>query len=181
MTSSQIILTVMIPLVVWRLYSRYRKLVGKQHVRPAKLWMSAILFPLVFVMIAFGSLSNQTALLCLLGGGLAGVCLSVLGHKLTKYENTTGILSYTPNATIGLALLLILSGRIGFRFFQMANATQQQGQAAMQSLTSSPLTTLIIGLLMCYYASYSIGILRWRHGQLKATAQPAPVQLPASD
>ena len=179
MTNSQIVLAVMIPVVVWRLYSRYRKLVGKQHVRPAKLWMSATLFPLLFVLIAFGSLSNRSALLCLIGGGVAGVCLSVLGHRLTRYENTAGVLSYTPNATIGLTLLLILSGRIGFRFFQMADAAQQQGQAGMQALTNSPLTTLILGLLMCYYASYSIGILRWRNGQLKTAPQAAPPQ--ASD
>jgi hypothetical protein len=179
MTNSQIVLAVMIPVVVWRLYSRYRKLVGKQHVRPAKLWMSATLFPLLFVLIAFGSLANQTALVCLIGGGVAGVCLSVLGHRLTRYENTAGVLSYTPNATIGLTLLLILSGRIGFRFFQMADAAQQQGQAGMQALTNSPLTTLILGLLMCYYASYSIGILRWRNGQLKTAPQAAPPQ--ASD
>ena len=157
----------MIPLVVWRLYSRYRKLVGKQHVRPTKLWMSATLFPLVFVLIAFGSFSNPHALLCLIGGGLAGVGLSVLGHRLTKFENTAGELSYTPNATIGLALLLILSARIGFRFFQLTNAVQQQGQAGMQGLANSPLTTLIIGLLVCYYASYSIGILRWRNAQMQ--------------
>jgi len=179
MTNSHILLAVMIPLVVWRLYSRYRKLVGKQHVRPAKLWMSATLFPLLFVLIAFGSMSNKTALLCLVCGGVAGVCLSVLGHRLTRYDNTAGVLSYTPNATIGLALLLILSGRIGFRFFQMTDAAQQQGQAALQGLTNSPLTTLILGLLMCYYASYSIGILRWRNGQLGAARQAEPPQ--ASD
>ena len=68
---------------------------------------------------------------------------------------------------------------MAFRFFQMADAAQQQGQAGLQGLTNSPLTTLILGLLMCYYASYSIGILRWRNGQLKTTLRAEPP--PASD
>jgi hypothetical protein len=168
MTTSQIMFTVMVPLIVWRFYSRYRKLVGKQHVRPTKLWMSAILFPLIFVLIAFAAVSNPRAFMCLIGGGVAGVCLSILGHKLTKFENTEGVLSYTPNAYVGLALLMIFSGRIAYRFFQMSDIAQQQGQSATQTLGNSPLTTLIVGLLVCYYASYSIGILRWRHGQLAA-------------
>jgi len=168
MTTSQIMFTVMIPLIVWRFYARYRKLVGKQHVRPTKLWMSAILFPLIFVLIAFASVSNPRSLMCLVVGGAVGVCLSIVGHRLTKFENIEGVLSYTPNAYVGLALLMIFSGRIAYRFFQMSDIAQQQGQAATQTFGNSPLTALIVGLLVCYYASYSIGILRWRHGQLAA-------------
>jgi hypothetical protein len=165
MTSSQITFAILIPLVVWRLYSRYRKLVGKQHVRPIRLWASVIIFPLLFILIGIGNLNHQTAMACLIAGGLAGAALSVLGLKLTTFEYAEGGLTYTPNAYIGLGLLLIFSGRIAYRFFQFSNASALQGQTATQSLTGSPITSLIIGVLATYYALYSAGILRRRHTQ----------------
>jgi len=167
MNQTQITLLIFIPLIIWRLYSRYRKLVGKQHVRPGKLWASVILFPLLFILAGFASRQNETALLTLLGGGVAGIALSIIGHKLTKFENTNGVLTYTPNAYLGLALMIIFVTRIAYRFFQMSTVAQQN-PAAMQQMGSSPLTTLVLGLLFCYYASYSIGILLWRQRQLSA-------------
>lgn len=169
MTQTQITLLIFIPLIVWRLYSRYRKLVGKQHVRPGKLWASVIFFPLLFILMGFASKQNETAALCLLGGGAAGIVLSFIGHKLTKFENDNGVLSYTPNSYIGLGLMIVFVTRIAYRFFQVSEMTQQD-PAAMQQLGSNPLTMLVLGLLICYYASYSIGILLWRRNQLGAKA-----------
>jgi hypothetical protein len=168
MTQTQITLLIFIPLIVWRLYSRYRKLVGKQPVHPRKLWASAIIFPLLFILFAFVSKGNETTLLCLAGGGIAGIALSFIGHKLTKFDNTDGVLSYTPNAYLGLALTSIFVMRIAYRYFQISEMTQQQDPAAAQQMGSSPLTMLVFGLLVCYYASYSIGILMWRRKQLSA-------------
>jgi hypothetical protein len=170
MTQTQITLLIFIPLIIWRLYSRYRKLVGKQMVRPRKLWTSVIFFPLLFVLIGFLSMRHQTALLALLGGGVAGIALSLLGHKLTKFDNTDGVLSYTPNAYLGLAMMTIFVTRIAYRFFQVSDMVQQNDPAAMQQMGSSALTMLVFGLLVCYYASYSAGILLWRQRQLKATS-----------
>ena len=166
MTQAQITLLIFIPLIVWRMVSRYRKLVGKQHVRPGKLWASAIIFPLLFVLFGFVSMKNETALLSLVGGGVAGIALSFIGHRLTKFDNADGALSYTPNAYLGLTLMIIFVTRIAYRFFQISEISQQQDPAAMQHLGNNPLTMLVFGLLVCYYACYSIGILLWRRTQL---------------
>ena len=172
MTQTQITLLIAIPLIIWRLYSRYRKLVGKQHVRPGKLWASTIIFPLVFILLGFAAQHSETALLALLGGGIAGIALSFVGYRLTRFENTGGVLTYTPNAYLGLSLMTIFVVRIAYRFFQFSEMTQQD-PAAMQHMGSSPLTMLVLGLMICYYASYSISILLWRQRQLQAaSAQP---------
>jgi len=174
MTQSQIIFLVMAPLIVWRFYSRYRKLVGKQRVRPARLWMSAILFPLLFIMFGVISANNANALMCLVAGGIA---LSFLGLRLTRFEVQEGNLHYTPNAYIGMALMMMLVGRLAFRYTQMWGGNAQAGANPAQSLTNSPLTLLIVGVLFCYYAPYSAGILR-HNAKVKAQAtQPeAPAE-----
>jgi len=64
----------------------------------------AILFPLLFVMIGAVSSSNANALMCLVAGGIAGVALSFLGLRLTRFEVQDDGLHYTPNAYIGMAL-----------------------------------------------------------------------------
>jgi hypothetical protein len=163
MTSSNIMFAVLIPLIVWRLYSRYRKLVGRQHIRPIRLWASVIVFPLFIVLFGFLSVNHSGALFCMFAGCLAGILLSFVGLRLTQFQYTDGVLSYTPNAYIGLILLLILSSRIGYRFLQMTNATDQQ--AMMQGTIGSPFTSFIIGLLTCYYTLYSAGILHRRHAK----------------
>lgn len=168
MTNAQITILVLLPIVVWRFYSRYRKLVGKQHVRPGKLWTSVILFPLLFVLVALGSINNQSALMWQVLGSVVGLCLSFVGHKLTKFENNAGELTYTPNAYIGLGLLVIFFGRFAYRMFQLKDMAQQQGQDAMQHINNSPATLFVIGLLFCYYAAYSAGILMWRRRELSA-------------
>ena len=169
MTQSQIIFLVMAPLLVWRFYSRYRKLVGKQHVRPVRLWMSVILFPLLFIMIGVVSSGNSTALMCLAAGGVSGIALSLLGLKLTRFEMQDGSLFYTPNAYIGMALMMILVGRLGYRYSLMLGGATNAGADPAQSLTNSPLTLFIVGVLFCYYAPYSSGILR-HHAKAKAQA-----------
>ena len=140
MTQSQIIFLVMAPLIVWRFYSRYRKLVGKQRVRPVRLWMSVILFPLLFVMIGAVSSSNTNALMCLVAGGIAGVALSFLGLRLTRFDVQDDGLHYTPNAYIGMALMMVLVGRLAYRYALMWGGATQAGTNPAQSLTNSPLT-----------------------------------------
>jgi len=169
MTQSQIIFLVMAPLIVWRFYSRYRKLVGKQKVRPVRLWMSVVLFPLLFVMIGAVSSSNANALMCLVAGGIAGVALSFLGLRLTRFEVQDDGLHYTPNAYIGMALMMVLVGRLAYRYALMWGGATQAGTDPAQSLTNSPLTLFIIGMLFCYYAPYSAGILR-QHAKVKSQA-----------
>ncbi|HEY8027514.1 MAG TPA: hypothetical protein VIF60_23445 [Burkholderiaceae bacterium] len=167
MTQSQIILLVMAPLIVWRIYSRYRKLVGKQQVRPVKLWFSAILFPLAFILAGVVCSNNVNALICLFGGGVAGFALSFLGLRLTRFETQGGALLYTPNAYIGMGLMMVLMGRLAYRVAGVWGGGAQAAPGSPQSLTGSPVTLFIVGMLFCYYAPYSAAILR-RHAKAKA-------------
>jgi len=89
--------------------------------------------------------------------------LAHFGLKLTRFEAVGGKLFYQPNIYIGMGLMMVFVTRLAYNFLArpLAPAMPQStgGDAAMQRLSSSPITLFILGLVFCYYAPYSAGIL----------------------
>lgn len=165
-----------VALLVWRVYKRVRRLVGRQRLHPARPWFTVVLFPLLFIMLALGALASpfgQTTLLALLGGAIVGVGLGVYGLRLTRFEVTPEGLFYTPSAHLGVGLSLLFVARIGYRVLQVTLAGGQFNPND-PSFAHSPLTTVVFGLLAGYYVSYAIGLLRWKHASASAAAPLAP-------
>jgi hypothetical protein len=159
MTSSAAVLVVLVPLIGWRMYSRVRRLVGRQRSRAWRHWTAAIAFPLLAALLALGAMRDPLALGALAGALAVGVALGLWGLRLTRFERTAEGWFYTPNAHIGIALSLLLAARIGWRLFEM----QAHGTAAPGAqFATSPLTLAVFGTLAGYYAAYAIGVLRWR-------------------
>ena len=88
------------------------------------------------------------------GGGLvAGVILGGFGIAHTQVESLDGVRSYVPNPWIGGALsLLLLLGRLVWRFMHGGFVQQQQTNA-------SPLTLTFAAALIGYYLTYSIALM----------------------
>ena len=165
MTPTATILVVAAPLIVWRLYSRMRRLIGRQPLRRWRSGMAAILFPLLLVLLAIAGLAHPLSLAGLAGGVSVGIGLALWGLQLTRFENTPEGMFYTPNAHIGAALSLLFTGRILYRFFQLYEAGTVQAQPSPGDFANSPVTLLIFGMMAAYFAAYAIGILRWQRKQ----------------
>jgi cytochrome b561 len=112
--------------------------------------------------LAATALAAPMALAALVAGVVVGVALAWWGLRLTQFEKTGEGYFYTPNAHIGIALSVLLVARLGYRFFQMATLVGPDAARATHEFGRSPLTMVIIGMLAAYYASYAVGILRWR-------------------
>jgi hypothetical protein len=171
MSPQSLVWVAIVPLIAWRVYSRIRRLVGRQRSSPVRQWLAIVLLGVLIVGLSAASLDHADALGCLLGGVAAGVGLGVVGHRLTKFEQTAEGLFYTPNAHLGIALSMLLIGRIAYRMFTVAMAGPA---AAGQAL--SPLTLLIFGTLAGYYVSYAIGLVLWRRRLAQAAPQVAAEQ-----
>ena len=156
------------PLIVWRMYSRFKRLVGRQKSTSVRPWIPVILFPILITLISISLVTHSLALIALLGGVAIGVALGIYGLKLTKFEKTDEGLFYTPNAHLGIALSSLMFVRILYRmmgfFFNNAAANP-----AANNFGSSPLTMLIFGTLAGYYVTFAIGHLRWRNQANKAS------------
>ena len=135
-------------------------------------------FPVLLALLLLGSLAHPGNLLALAGGAAAGAGLGVYGLRLTIFEESSNGLFYTPNAHLGIALSLLMLGRIAYRFVQIY---LMDGTAGMSStdFMRSPLTLLIFGTLAGYYLTYAIGLLRW-HRRIKSRGAPATADRPVA-
>jgi len=164
MTPATTVLFALLPVIIWRMYSRTRRLLGRQRSTLRRHRVAVIIFPLLIVLLGLAALPDPMACAGLAGGVAVGIGLAVWGLRLTCFENTPQGFFYTPNAYIGIALSLLLVGRILYRVFQIFDATDLT-PASVQNVGRSPLTLLIVGMLAGYYSAYAIGILRWRRTQ----------------
>jgi hypothetical protein len=158
-----IVLLALVPLIVWRLYSRVRRMIGRQRLSRIRPWIPVCLFPLLVSLLAFLSREHPVALAALAGGVAAGAVLAVYGLRLTAFERTPQGLFYTPNAHLGIALSLLLVGRVVYRLIQVYSGDALTA-AASSDFVRSPATLAIFGTLAGYYVAYAIGLLRWRYG-----------------
>ncbi|HEY7639313.1 MAG TPA: hypothetical protein VH814_06280 [Steroidobacteraceae bacterium] len=156
-------------LVAWRFYGRTRRLLQRQLFHPRRSRFNVIFFPILAAVLLWMSYRQPLSVAAELGGFLLGVGLAVYGLRLTKFEETAEGLYYTPNAHIGIALSVLLAGRLAYRFYQVYGAEAAAAHPP-QDFTRSPLTLLIFGTLAGYYAWYAWGLIR-RH---RSISTPAP-------
>jgi hypothetical protein len=154
-------------LVAWRMYARMRRLIGRQQFSPKRSWLTVWVFPVLIVLLGFASRTQPGSELALLGGMAAGTILGVVGLRYTQFENTPEGFFYTPNAHIGIALSVLLAGRILYRVIHVSVLAIQTAPPAPQ-FVNSPLTLAIIGTLAGYYVTYAIGLLRWHSRCLRS-------------
>jgi len=148
--------------IVWRVYSRIRRMVGRQRLRTVRPWITVFLFPTLLALLLLSSIAHPSSVLALVAGATLGAALGGYGLRLTKFEQTPSGLFYTPNAHLGVALSLLLLVRIGYRVAQFYFAPAQAAAPATVFLRT-PLTLLLFGTLAGYYTAYAIGLLRWRN------------------
>ena len=167
------IIAIAAPLVLWRLYMRLRRMVGRQ---PSHLWRhccGALLLPLLLAAIGWLALPFDLALSGWAAGLVGGVLLATFGLRLTRFEATPQGYFYVPNMHIGVALTALLVARLAYR----AVALYEGGAlplthsaipgtaphiAVIHMMVSNPLTLGLISLRLGYAAAYAAGLLRWR-------------------
>ena len=170
--TSTTVLLIAVPLIVWRMASRIRRMIGRQQSKVWRHWAAAIFFPLLIVLLTLSALMVPWGLTAIGAGVAVGIALALWGLRLTKFEKTEQGYFYTPNAHIGIALSLLLVARLGYRMFQLMTIAGADSPASMQEFSRSPMTLMIIGMLAGYYAAYAIGIIQWRRAN--GTNQEAP-------
>jgi hypothetical protein len=174
---SSMVIVAVVPFIVWRVYSRYRRLVGRQRSKPWRHWVSVVFFPLLLLALSLPLYLHPIALAALVGGIVVGSALGVFGLKHTRFEVTCEGYFFTPNSRIGIALLSLMVARIVYRFYEISTLTGGPGAAQTPDFARSPLTLAIIGMVASYYTVYGIGLLRWRARTMIPT-ETAPSESP---
>jgi hypothetical protein len=148
-----------VPYVGWRIYVRLRRTIGEQQFRPARLKISVGIFSLLSMGSAVLSAGHPQLMLGWLGGLVPGVLLGLWALHLTNFVMTSKGRCYTPNAPIGIALLLLFVARIVYRAVALFSHLPLGGGPA-PALGESAFTYLTFELLAGYYIAYNAGVLR---------------------
>jgi hypothetical protein len=168
---SHLLVTIaIVALVAWRLPGRIRRLVGRQRLSPVRPWITVVVFPLLVALLALGSHNSSVLRSSLAVGVVLGIALGGFGLRRTYFEVAGDGLYYTPNAHLGIALSVLVVGRLLWRFLVTGMPGPDAWAAPAGGTTLSPLTRLLIGTLAGYYFTYAVGLLRW------ASRQRTPAQ-----
>ena len=154
-------------------------MVGRQRLSKWRARITLFIFPLVCLMLASAAIAHPQRLALFAVALAAGGALSVYGLRKTKFEATPGMLYYTPNAHLGIALSVLFLARIAWRVWEVWH--MPAGTANGQEFARSPLTLGVFGLLAGYYMGYAIGLLDYRRGVLKAKAERGALEKPESE
>jgi hypothetical protein len=159
--TSYLIMLPVLALIVWRRVSRQ---FGRQPIRRKRMIARIAIFSVLGAVLALGGLHRIALAGGLFGGVLAGAALGLLGLRLTRFEvDPRKGDCYVPNPWIGAVLTVLLLGRLAWRALvlwpQMQHAAAATAPMAPMGQASSPLTMLVIGLLIGYYICYYSGVL----------------------
>ena len=187
--TSYVIMLPLLALMVWRRVSRQ---FGRQPIQRKRMIARIAIFAVVGGLLALGGFRDAWLAEGLAGGVVLGGGLGLLGLRLTRFE-TDPVRGdcYVPNSWIGALLTALLLGRLAWRFMVLWPQLQAaQGLAAGQATGSygqpmayaqSPLTLLVIGLLVGYYIVYFAGLLihhrRFQRASAPTTKEKEPPPL----
>jgi hypothetical protein len=147
-------------LFAWGIFRRIRRNIGRQKLRPHWIIFRLVILSLVSVCMLFTAVIMPRLALSFGAGALLGAALSLLGLRHTKFETTADGHYYTPNTYIGVALSVLLVGRMLYRLVLL----QQRSAGGNQAVAfQSPITMLILGLTVGYYLAYYTGLFIHTH------------------
>ena len=177
--SSAVVLLVLLPLLAWRIYVRFRRTVGRQRLSKVRPWITIAIFTTLVLLLTLATFAHPERLPWLAAGLLLGSVLAVYGLRRTRFETTHEGLYYTPNAHLGIALSVLFVARVLFRLVEINAVEPTAATHSASDFARSPLTLAIFGLLAGYYIAYAIGLTRWRASAMRTTRQRESPKLDA--
>jgi hypothetical protein len=174
---------IMLPLLAWIVWRRISRTFGRQPVQRKRMIARVVIFSVIGAALALSGFHQLALAEGLFGGMLVGGAIGLVGLRLTRFEiDPVKGDCYLPNVWIGALLMVLLLGRLAWRLMVMwpqlqngfAAANAAGGVGHSMSSSSSPLTMMVIGLLVGYYIVYYSGVLihhrRFQQRQVAGTA-----------
>jgi hypothetical protein len=150
-------------LIIFALYRRVRRSVGRQPYQPRRLAVRAALLALVCAVFAAIHPTLQGLAAAAIGAGLgAGFGFYALRH--TRFESAVDGKFYTPHPYIGLAVAALLIARIAYRFTRIGGIIPMTSQPpqnfeALNQIVANPLTMGVYFVMAGYYVYFYVGVI----------------------
>jgi hypothetical protein len=159
-------------LAVLLVYRRLRRSFGRQPLRPVRMRIRIGILLVLGCSLLPAALRDWQLLMGNLAGLSAGVALGVWGARRTRFQEYGGIRHYVPHTVTGIAVSLLLVGRLVYRMIVLYSMNRAEGADAdpMQEFGSpamfqSPFTLALLYVVIGYYVCY-YGMVLWRSNRI---------------
>ena len=148
---------VFVGLILWRVYRRIRRSIGRQPVRTKRLITGIVIYSVLCVLLALGAMRHPKVIAGLGGGLLLGIPLALVGLRFTRFESAPEGRFYTSHPYIGITIAAVLVVRMFYRLTELFGSRSQFQRPPV--MMQSALTLSLFGLLAGYYIAYNAGVL----------------------
>jgi hypothetical protein len=145
-------------LVVLAIYRRLRRSFGKQELQPRRMVFRIAVLLALGASLMPAAMRSGEFMIAEAAGAATGVALAAWGAKRTRYVKYGGRLYYVPHTYTGIAVSLLVLGRIVYRGVEIYMAG---ADSAQRSAVRNPLTVALLFVLIGYYVFYYSRVL-WK-------------------
>jgi hypothetical protein len=104
-------------------------------------------------------------LAALAAGAIAGIALGTYGLRRTRFEDTPEGYFFTPPSRMGILIAMLLVARVIYLGIEIY--MNQGSSRPNPRFSDSPVTMLCLGMTAAYFATFSLGLMRWRQRMRK--------------
>lgn len=165
---SALALLALIPLLGWRLYARFNRMVGRRRLSRAGPLLALAIVAALALALGFACAAQPGRLTLLALQLTAGAAMGAFGLRKTKFELTSRGLFYTPRSHLGFTLALLLAAGVAVRLLEVFVLDPGVVPGGIDELAANPLALSVFGLFAGYRLAFAIGLLRWRRQVLQA-------------
>ena len=154
------------PLMLLGMARRVHRNIARQKVIPWRLRLRIAILCTLFAVLLGWPVFDPWLASAQIAGAAAGALLALQGLRLTRFEWLPDGGYFRPNPVLGIAVSMVFLGRMIYRLIELypSLAASPAGQAGASSLfnagSRTALTMALFGLVMGYFSSYCLGVLK---------------------
>lgn len=165
MSLTTLALIALVPLLVWRIYSRVRNQMTRQRSILSRHYTGLFVF-VAMLLVPGSELGDRPfQLAALAAGAIAGIALGTYGLRRTRFEDTPEGYFFTPPSRMGILVAMLLVARVIYLGIEIY--MNQGSSRPNPRFTDSPITMLCLGITAAYFATFSAHLMRWRQRKRK--------------
>lgn len=173
MEMTTLVLLLLVPLAVWRIYSRLKVVLGRTKSELWRHYATLAVMAGMLLWVAIHNIGNWTALAALLAGAAVGGMLGKFSMKRSRLENRAEGFFYTQDRRLGLLVVMLFVSRLIYRLFE-AYLHMHNGMPLEPDFPGQPITAWLFGLLGGFYGVYATLLIQWRRTQKPV---PRPIDI----
>jgi len=158
-------LIALIPVLVWRVYSRIKQQMTRQRSILSRHYTGLLVFSAMLLVPGTVLGDHPFQLAALAAGAIAGIALATYGLRRTRFEDTPEGYFFTPPSRMGILVAMLLVARVIYLGIEIY--MNQGSNRPNPRFEDSPVTMLCLGITAAYFATFSASLMRWRQRKRK--------------